>query len=645
MLIATLAAAPLAHADTFCVNRAGCADPGHNFTTIQMAVAAADANDPPGAGNASRDLILVGDGVFHEAVDNGFDNPIDIVGSGQRTATGGTLIERDPGASVRTVSMGASFGSIAASTIQDVTIHVAAGSQNIGLGTAGEASNLTVTAPSSTPLTNGVGIDVNGNGATVVSGVNVDLPGTAVGVRIRLADLERSSIKASTGVSGAGTTIRGSTIDANVGAFAGGLDLKLEDCVMRISGPGGLAFRATATGVNVFNRVQARHVTAIGDSNPTSLAVLADAEANMASANSAEVDIRSSILRGFAKNFVRSGNTVGMNDGTANITVAHSDYDSSIPADDNGGPGALNDTTPGGNTSADPRFRSATDLRLAFDSPLIDTGDPASPDPTAFDPDSPIDFDGFPRKTDGNADGVARADMGAFEFQQTPPAVTEATVTPTIVHTGEPVAFRGAGTDANGEPLSFRWDFGDGGSADTTEASHSYSTPGTKSATFSVRDFRGLQASVTRSITVNDPPRVTGLTVRRRIVAQRTLPQLTSSRRRATISFSLSEEAAVTLAFARKLPGRRVRRSGRLVCAKPTPRNRSARKCTRFRTVRTRISLRAKEGLNRVVFHGRLSRTRSLDPGAYRLTVAGRDADGERSEPRRAGFSLVRAKR
>ena len=466
LLVITLAAPAVAGADTFCVSRAGCADPAHNFTTIQAAIAAADANDPPGAGNASRDLILVGDGVFHEAVDNGFDNPIDIVGSGPRTATGGTLIERDPGNSVRTVSMSASFGSIAASTIQDVTIHVAAGNQNTGLGTAGEATNVTVTAPSSTPLVNAAGIDVNGNGATVISNVDVDLPGTATGVRIRLADLERSSIKASTGVSGAGTTIRGSTIDANVGAFAGGLDLKLEDCVMRISGAGGIAFRATASGINVANRVQARHVTVIGDSDPSSLAVLADAVANASSANSAEVDIRSSILRGFAKNFLRSGNTVGANDGTANITVAYSDYDSSILPDDNGGPGALNETTPGGNTSADPRFRSPTDLRLAFDSPLIDAGDPASPDPMAFDPDSEIDLDGFPRKTDGNADGLARADMGAFEFQQTAPTVTAATVTPAAVLTGEPVSFRGSGTDLNGEPLSFRWDFGDGGSAD-----------------------------------------------------------------------------------------------------------------------------------------------------------------------------------
>src|SRR5215211_3958461 len=133
----TLAVAPAAQADTFCVNRTGCADPGNNFTTIQQAIAAADANDPPSPALATRDRILIGDGVFHEAVDNGFDNPIDIVGAGPRTVTGGTRIERDPGSSVRTVSMSASFGSVAASTISDVTIAVASGTGNTGLQTAG----------------------------------------------------------------------------------------------------------------------------------------------------------------------------------------------------------------------------------------------------------------------------------------------------------------------------------------------------------------------------------------------------------------------------------------------------------------------------------------------------------------------------
>ncbi len=145
-LVITMAVAPTAGADTFCVDRAGCSDPGHNFTTVQQAISAAEANNPASP-PASPDLILVGDGVFHEAVTEGGDNPVDIVGSGPRTEPA-ALHRRDPGNSVRTVVLGVALGG-RASTIKDVTIQVASGADNTGLAIAGEVENVDITAATS----------------------------------------------------------------------------------------------------------------------------------------------------------------------------------------------------------------------------------------------------------------------------------------------------------------------------------------------------------------------------------------------------------------------------------------------------------------------------------------------------------------
>ncbi len=75
-----------------------------------------------------------------------------------------------------------------------------------------------------------------------------------------------------------------------------------------------------------------------------------------------------------------------------------------------------------GSFNADPRFRDPAgadgvvgtaddDWHLLPDSPCIDTGDPAR-----VPPSDEVDLDRLPRIADGDADGVARIDIGADEF-------------------------------------------------------------------------------------------------------------------------------------------------------------------------------------------------------------------------------------
>jgi Rib/alpha/Esp surface antigen-like repeat protein len=82
------------------------------------------------------------------------------------------------------------------------------------------------------------------------------------------------------------------------------------------------------------------------------------------------------------------------------------------------------------------------------------------------------------------------------------------------------VAFTAAGSDPDGDALSYAWSFGDGTTAQGgATAAHTYAAPGTYTATVAVRDPDGSTDTATVTITVSggsgpsgDPPAVTRLT-------------------------------------------------------------------------------------------------------------------------------------
>jgi PKD repeat protein len=65
------------------------------------------------------------------------------------------------------------------------------------------------------------------------------------------------------------------------------------------------------------------------------------------------------------------------------------------------------------------------------------------------------------------------------------------------------VQFSSTAADPDGDPLIYRWTFGDGGSALGSSPTHRYNTPGVYTATVTVRDPDGNVATDTVQITVN----------------------------------------------------------------------------------------------------------------------------------------------
>ncbi|RSM72693.1 PKD domain-containing protein [Actinoplanes sp. ATCC 53533] len=95
--------------------------------------------------------------------------------------------------------------------------------------------------------------------------------------------------------------------------------------------------------------------------------------------------------------------------------------------------------------------------------------------------------------------------LGRGVTENAPPKVTAA-ATPAAGTAPVMVAFDGTATDAEGDtPLTYAWDFGDGGTAKTLDASHTYRVPGTFTATLTVTDSRGASAYARVPIKVDAP--------------------------------------------------------------------------------------------------------------------------------------------
>ena len=77
------------------------------------------------------------------------------------------------------------------------------------------------------------------------------------------------------------------------------------------------------------------------------------------------------------------------------------------------------------------------------------------------------------------------------------PQITLLTATSSRVAAGQPVAFSASASDANQDPITTTWSFGDGATGIGTSTSHAYATPGTYTVTATVSDGLAQAQSTT----------------------------------------------------------------------------------------------------------------------------------------------------
>ncbi len=149
------------------------------------------------------------------------------------------------------------------------------------------------------------------------------------------------------------------------------------------------------------------------------------------------------------------------------------------------------------------------------------------------------------------------------------------------------------------------------------------------------------------SVDLNAPiPSLFGLGFSKRtFAAEASGPSARNARKRkpprgTRVTFRLDRASFVSFRVTRRARGRKVRKGGKVVCAKPTRKNRRRKRCTRVVTLPGGFERNGVPGTNSFHFTGRLG-GRRLRPGRYRL-VATPTSSGRIGTPTSSRFRIVR---
>lgn len=490
-----------AGATDYCVLPETSCSPGNRFATIQSAL---DAATSPGA-----DRVLIPAGTF--AVPSGglsyFGDQVEVVGAGQ-----GTTVLNGPTTPSFEVVLGITHGGGGRSVVRGLTVNVGpvdaiSATPNFGVKVRGgvDLRDLLVHADG-----RAVGVDLDS--ASTLSSSRVALP-------LELSSLTRGVV-ATTGTTGA-AIIRDSTIEANLAVGnGGGTEIRLERTAIKASifgvwggrgfvfadnvlvemadfaSAGAWAFGTRGDSVAGSSYIEVRNSTAVGG-NAGTIGVLAES----GNGTPATAVVTNSIIRTPGVSLKRRYEI--SSGAAADITANHNAFHPAAVIDDDSGHGSIVNIAP---RTDDPLFLGGSGpgrYRLRHDSPLIDAGNPGSA------PIPPNDFNGDPRIVDGNGDGNAVRDLGAYEYQRKAPAVTAAAA-PASVFPGDPIAWTASGTDPDGDPITFAWSWDDGATGSGASVTHAFTPLGAHTGTVTATDATGLTATGGASATVGARPLTPG---------------------------------------------------------------------------------------------------------------------------------------
>jgi hypothetical protein len=399
-----LALPAMASANDYCVKPAPASCDGAVVDSLEIGLDYADDDK-----NADR--VFLGPTV-HTAGAWGFtyareDAPVEIIGSG----TGRTILT-GPAANSWIVQLRGGPGS----SIHDLTVRLPKFAKNgaVGLLTTNTARRVEVIEDDQQAY-NREGAIVWRGGTLEDSTVKLDgtspaLNTTAVRLGAGAGTVRGSTLSARTGVHVEGGSGEATIARSRITASENGIRTKLATTnisasLIRLTGDYGVGVLASPEyGFPTTHTVNADGITIVGPSNPDFAGIAATtSDANL---ENIAVNLRNSVIRGTGPL-----SAVATGEGAANVTASYSDYDATriLRAGEHAKIDQANVTNVGDPAFVDP---GAGDYRLRSGSALLDAGDPASA--------QGLDLGGNPLVADGNGDGTARRDIGAFELPAAP---------------------------------------------------------------------------------------------------------------------------------------------------------------------------------------------------------------------------------